>query len=173
MTDQSVQPSDQMDDHRSRRRLPPLSQRIHEGFTDLCADLARPLPTIPHFIPPDNVTPTEAAIRLLVRQVRRRGLRPGNSRRMTDLFVLGRALHNLESRQALRWLQALMTPPSAYRLFRTALRCHELFSTRGVDYLAVVSSITPNVLAAMLLSDYESLLSYAMLLAADLQEQVS
>lgn len=162
-----------MDDHRSRRSPPPLSQRIHDNFTDLCADLSRPVSIVPIFLPPDNVTPTEAAIRLLVRQVRRRGLRPGNSRRMTDLFVLGRALNNLESRQALRWLQASMSPPSAYRLFRAALRCHELFTTRGVDHLAVVSSITPNVLAAMLLSDYETLLSYAMLLAADLQEQVS
>ena len=93
---------------------------------------------------------------------------------MLHLFVLGRALHHLESRQAERWLRFWMTPVRAYRLYRTALRCFELFSARSVEYLAVVSVITPNVLGSMYLEDYKSLLVYATFLGtAHLQEQVS
>ena len=55
-----------------------------------------------------------------------------------------------------------------------ALRCFELYLARGHLYLSVASAITPNVLNAMSLADFESLLSYAVVLGiSDLQEQIS
>ena len=155
----------------ARNRLP---QRIHDRFVDICADLSRPLPNTNMYIPPDDPTPTAASLQLHVQMVTSRRLRPSLVQRMLHLFVLGRALYHLESRQAQRWLRSWMTRSRAYRLYRTALRCFELFSVRGVEYLAVVSVITPNVLGSMYLEDYESLLVYATFLGtAHLQEQVS
>jgi len=89
MVDQPVPPEAPMDDLGLSNRRIPLSQRIHEMYTTLCADLVRSPPTFPLDLPPDDPLPTQDTIRRLVRQMSRRGLRSSNSRRITELFVLG------------------------------------------------------------------------------------
>lgn len=163
-----------MDDQVATPTARTLTRRIHERFDTLLADLTKPLPAVPVFLPPDEPSPSALTIQTLVRQVERRGLRHANASHMTNLFVLGRALSHLDSSLAQRWLRRSMSASKAYRLFRMALRCFELYSARGHLYLSVASAITPNVLSAMSLADFESLLSYAVVLGiSDLQEQIS
>jgi hypothetical protein len=127
---------------------------------------------IPVFLPPDEAIPSAATIDELVQQVERRGLRRANASQITNLYILGRALSHLETPLGHCYLRRSMPQKKVYRFYRMALRCFELYSARGHEYLAVASAITPNVLSAMSCDDFGSLLSFAICLCiSELQEQ--